>query len=39
VGDLNAFLRDVPLPDSDVRSDMLDIIERSSRDAGRDPWA
>jgi antitoxin (DNA-binding transcriptional repressor) of toxin-antitoxin stability system len=39
VGDLDAFLRDVPLPDSDFRSDMLDIIERSARDAGREPWA
>jgi hypothetical protein len=27
------------VPDSDFRSDMLDIIARSARDAGREPWA
>lgn len=39
IGDLVAFLRDAPLPDPDFRRDMLEIIERSSRDVGRDPWA
>jgi antitoxin (DNA-binding transcriptional repressor) of toxin-antitoxin stability system len=39
VGDLEAFLRDVPLPDPDFRSDMLEIIELSARDVPRDPWA
>lgn len=39
VRDLVEFLRDVPLPDPDFRGDMLDIIEQSSRDVGRDPWA
>jgi antitoxin (DNA-binding transcriptional repressor) of toxin-antitoxin stability system len=38
-GDLVAFLRDVPLPDPDFRDDVLDIIDRSSRDVGRDPWS
>jgi prevent-host-death family protein len=39
VGDLLAFLRDVGMPDPDFRADMLDIIELSARDVGRDPWA
>ena len=39
VGDLVAFLHDVGLPDPDFRADMLDIVEHSARDAGRDPWA
>ena len=36
VGDLIEFLRDVPLPDPDFRADMLEIIDQSSRDVGRD---
>ena len=39
VADLVAFLRDVGMPDPDFRADMLDIIEHSARDVGRDPWA
>ena len=39
VGDLIEFLRDVPLPDSDFRADMLEIIDESSRDLARDPWS
>jgi len=39
VADLLEFLREAPLPDADFRGDMLDIIERSSRDIARDPWA
>jgi prevent-host-death family protein len=38
VGDLIEFLRDVPLPDPDFRDDLLQIIDQSSRDVGRDPW-
>ncbi|MEJ7798182.1 MAG: type II toxin-antitoxin system Phd/YefM family antitoxin [Solirubrobacteraceae bacterium] len=38
VRDLNDFLRDVQLPDPDFRDDMLEIIERSSLDVGRDAW-
>lgn len=39
VGDLLAFLREVPLPDPSFRADMLEIIERSSRDVASDPWS
>ncbi len=39
VGDLVLFLREVPLPDADFRGDMLEIIERSSGDITRNPWA
>ena len=39
VADLVEFLRDVPLPDPDFRGDMLEIIDRSSHDVARDPWA
>jgi len=39
VADLVTFLREVPLPDESFRDDMLEIIEQSSRDVGRDPWA
>lgn len=38
VADLIDFLENVPLPDPDFRRDMLEIIEESRRDVGRDPW-